>query len=252
MTMRSHAVCAAGTVVLSLLAGCGPAKAKAPAVAVAEFSPTPAPTLPVAPPDREGSAAEDPTFTVSADEGSGIPPGMPEEGSPAYELLEARLCARFGSEDRRCGEVGGGRNGAPRTFTVSYDGGCWDGVCSIALQEQSDGTWQEGPETCSGGHNELEQVSAELRPEIAKAARRPSDKEIEAAKAELESQGVIPFGSGDPEFIDLNHDGQTEFITWDLAQCWTVRVARVYTRGANGRWAEDEEATTAYYESAIR
>jgi hypothetical protein len=195
---------------------------------------------------------EDPAIPVSGDEGSGIPPSMPEEGSPAYELLEDRLCAKFGSEDRRCGEVGGGRNGAPRTFTVYYDGGCWDGGCHIALQEQSDGTWQEGPETCSGGHRELEQVSAELRPEIAKAARRPSDKEIEAAKAELESQGVISFGSGEPEFIDLNHDGQTEFITWHLAQCWTVRVARVYTRGANGRWAEDEEATTAYYESAIR
>ncbi len=250
--MRSHAVRAGGVVVLVLLAGCAEAKVKAPAVPAAELSPTPAPTLPVAPPDREGSATEDPKITVSADEGSGIPPGMPEEGSPAYELLEARLCAKFGSEDRRCGEVGGGKNGAPRTFTVYYDGGCWIGGCHIVSQEQSDGTWQDGPETCSGGHNELEQVSAELRPEIAKAARRPTDKEIEAAKAELESQGVISFGSGEPEFIDLNHDGQTEFITWDVAQCWTVRVARVYTRRANGRWAQDEEATTAYYESAIR
>ena len=242
MTMRSHAVCAAGTVVLSLLAGCGPAKAKAPAVAVAEFSPTPAPTLPVAPPDREGSAAEDPTFTVSADEGSGIPPGMPEEGSPAYKRLWDRLCAKFGSEHEDCGVLSGGTIGAPRTFTMYYKNNCLN--CGNRWLEQPDGTWHD-EEFCRGRND---RDGDTLRPEVAKAARRPSDKEIEVAKAELEGQGEGSLLSGGADFIDLNNDGQTECITWDWDLCQTSGSATVHTRGSNGRWAEDSDAKTAYYE----
>lgn len=77
-----------------------------------------------------------------------------------------------------------------------------------------------------------------LLPEIAKVARTPSDAEVAAAKVELEGQGLT--SDGDVEFIDLNHDGQTESIWWHDSYCMTT-APTIYTRGADGQWTGDDD-----------
>ena len=239
MTMQSRAVHAGGLQLLLLvgLSGCGGTAATAPAGAEAEPLATPTTALEPASNDGEGSATAELSVTVSAEEGSGIPPGVPDEGSPAYELLINRLCKELAHSD--CDSLmleglGGGVNGEPRRFGALYDYGCAGGSVSVEWTEQPDGSWDERELGREGGPPD---VQSELLPEIAKAARIPSDDEVAAAKVELEGQGLT--SDGDVEFIDLNHDGQTEFIYWEWPTC-RPRLPIIYTRGADGQWTGDE------------
>ncbi|NQW63804.1 MAG: hypothetical protein HQ461_13310 [Deltaproteobacteria bacterium] len=214
----------------------------APAAIPAVESP-PAPAAALVPSGGEGSEAAAAEGSGSADEGSGIPPGMPEEGSPAYELLVARLCARLASAEGICGHAEGGTNGDPRTFYVRYDYGACHDSWGVTWTEQPDGSWDDRVE----GYQQVkivEHTTMILRPEIALAARHPSDIEVAAAKAELEKQGSL---RSEVEFIDLNHDGQTEFIEWFYRQCGSFREPSVYVRRPDGRWAEDSDAAETYF-----
>ncbi len=215
-----------------------PAPAAIPAVAT-----PPAPTVALAPSGGEGSEAVAEEGSGSADEGSGIPPGMPERGSQAYERLVDRLCARLASEEGTCGDAEGGTNGDPRTFYVRYDYGPCQDSWGVTWTEQPDGIWEDRKED----YEKVEIVKDTtmiLRPEIALAARHPSDIEVAAARAELERQGSF---HSEVEFIDLNHDGQTEFIEWFYRQCGSFREPSVYVRRPDGRWAEDSDAADIFF-----
>ena len=239
MTMQSRAVRAGGLQLLLLmgLSGCGATAATAPASAEAEPLAAPTSALEPVPNDGERSATAEPSVTVSADEGSGIPQGVPDEGSPAYELLINRLCKELAHSDcdsLRFVGLGGGVNGEPRRFGGMYDYGCAGGTVGVEWTEKPDGSWDERELGREGGPPD---VQSELLPEIAKAARTPSEAEVAAAKVELEGQGLT--SDGDVEFIDLNHDGQTEFIYWMWETC-RPRRAIIYTRGADGQWTGDD------------
>ena len=126
MTMQSRAVHAGGLQLLLLvgLSGCGATAATAPAGAEAEPLASPTSALEPVPNDGEGSATADPSVTVSAEEGSGIPPGVPDRDSPAYEHLVNRLCKELAGSD--CDSLmleglDGGVNGEPRRFGAVYD-----------------------------------------------------------------------------------------------------------------------------------
>jgi hypothetical protein len=225
------------------LSGCGATAATAPAGAEAELLATPTSVREPVPNDGEGSATEDPSFTVSAQEGSGIAPGVPDEGSPAYELLINRLCKELAHSDcdsLRFVGLGGGVNGEPRRFGATYDYGCAGGTVDVEWTEKPDGSWDERELGREGGPPD---VQSQLLPEIAKAARTPSDDEVAAARVELERQGFS--SDDDVEFIDLNHDGQTEFICWEWPTC-RPRLPRIYTRGADGQWTGDENWETYF------
>jgi hypothetical protein len=247
MTMQSRAVRAGGLHLLLLmgLSGCGATAVTAPAGAEAEPLATPTSALEPVPNDGDGSATADLSVTVSAEEGSGIPPGVPDEDSPAYELLINRLCEKLAGSD--CDSLmleglGGGVNGEPRRFGAVYDYGCSGGWVEVEWTEQPDGSWDErevGREEGASAPNS----QRKLLPEIAKVARTPSDAEVAAAKVELERQGFS--SDDDVEFIDLNHDGQTEFIFWHDGPCMTT-VPTIFTRGADGQWTGDDD-WTAYY-----
>ncbi len=239
MTMRSHAVRAGGLRLPLLvgLSGCGATAATAPAGANTEPLASPASALEPVPNDGDASATADLSLTVSADEDSGIPPGVPDRDSPAYELLINRLCKELASSDcdsLRFVGLGGGVNGEPRRFGAMYDYGCAGGTVDVEWTEKPDGSWDERELGREGGPPD---VQSQLLPEIAKAARTPSDDEVAAARVELERQGFS--SDGDVEFIDLNHDGQTEFIYWMWETC-RPRRAIIYTRGADGQWTGDD------------
>ena len=255
MTMQSRAVHAGGLQLLLLvgLSGCGGTAATAPAGAEAEPLATPTSALEPASNDGEGSATAELSVTVSAEEGSGIPPGVPDEGSPAYELLINRLCKELAHSD--CDSLmleglGGGVNGEPRRFGALYDYGCAGGSVSVEWTEQPDGSWDEREVGREEGASAPD-VQSELLPAIAKAARTPSDAEVAAAKVELQQQHpelLHEGGFDEQEFIDLNHDGQTELIHWALQSCLTIRVPTIYTRGADGVWEEDANWETYFSE----
>ena len=242
MTMRSHAVRAGGLRLPLLvgLSGCGATAATAPAGANTEPLASPASALEPVPNDGDASATADLSLTVSADEGSGIAPGVPDRDSPAYEQLVNRLCKELASSD--CDSLmleglNGGVNGEPRRFGAVYDYGCSGGWVEIEWTEQPDGSWDErevGREEGVSAPNS----QRKLLPEIAKVARTPSDAEVAAAKVELDGQGLT--SDGDVEFIDLNHDGQTEFILWHDSYCMTT-APTIYTRGADGVWNGDDD-----------
>jgi len=242
MTMQSRAVRAGGLQLLLLmgLSGCGATAATAPAGAEAEPLATPTSALEPAPHDVEASVPEAPSVTASAEEGSGIPPGVPDRDSPAYELLINRLCEELAGSD--CDSLmleglGGGVNGEPRSFGAVYNFGCSGGWVEVEWTEQPDGSWDErevGREEGASAPNS----QRKLLPEIAKVARTPSDAEVAVAKVELERQGLC--SDDDVEFIDLNHDGQTEFISWHDGPCMTT-LPTIYARGADGVWTGDDD-----------
>lgn len=223
----------------------------APAAIAAVESP-PAPTTALAPSGGEGPEAAAEEGSGSADEGSGIPPGMPEEGSPAYERLVARLCARLASdscEDAQGIWVNGGAGGVPREFQLTWSGGTGVGGMSRTWTEQPDGTWQ-GPDEKVEEREVSTPSIAILNPEVERTARHPSEQEIAAAQAELTQQRVSCRGGGHAkkeEFIDLNHDGQTECVGWQWVEAYRAEVPTVYERGPDGRWAEDRAGEGSYF-----
>ena len=236
----------------------------APAAIPAVATP-PAPTVALAPSGGEGSEAAAEEGSGSADEGSGIPPGMPERGSPAYERLVDRLCKELAPEIWAMGQsamhsctVGGGEDGAPRTVEAhQFCGNCNMG-CFTTWTEQRDGSWNQ---TESGEREPVDNERPSLRPEFTSTVRYPTDAEIIAARAQIAKQhieypkAVYPTATAEPsnrqdshEFIDLNNDGQTECVVWhwDDAMCGYFTLT-VYIRGADGRWAEDSDAVSTYF-----
>ena len=240
----------------------GSALPAAPAAIPAVASP-PAPTVALAPSSDEGSAAAAEEGSGSADEGSGIPPGMPEEGSLAYERLVDRLCARLASEVWEMGKiptdvcsVRGGEHGGPRTLERMGD---FNGEClgySVDIwEEQPDKSWVQTEVVTRG---EVVHERPSIRPEFMKTARYPTDAEIIAATAQLKKQQIdIPTATAYVqeedwhEFIDLNRDSQVEMVawTWHSFQCGFFEL-NVYTRKADGRWAQDPDARNTYFEQA--
>ena len=280
--MRSHAV-RAGRVrslglLLIVLNGCGaqrcqgsaasgdPARSAAvagsplpaaPAAIPAVASPT-SPAAALVPSGGEGSEAAAAEGSGSADEGSGIPPGMPEEGSPAYALLVERLCASLEKLTTGCCGCAspiylrGGTDGDPRKLVLGFAGGTiGNGWIWETWIEQPDGTWQ-GPEVKEdegpADNAKITPYTFELLPNVERTARHPSEEEIAAAETELTQQRVFcRRDQHEPNFIDLDHDGQTECVNWHWVQCDHADIPWVYQRGADGRWAEDFDAINTYF-----
>jgi hypothetical protein len=188
---------------------------------------------------------------------------MPEQGSPAYERLVERLCGGQAPEVWEMGKnstgecsLRGGENGGPRTLERMADS---NGEClgySVEIwEEQPDKSWDQTEVVTRG---EVVHERPSLRPEFMKTARHPTDAEIIAATAQLKKQQIdFPTATADigeedwHEFIDFNRDGQVEMVawTWHSFQCGFFELS-VYTRGADGRWAQDLDARNTYFEQA--
>ena len=242
----------------------GSALPAAPAAIPPGASP-PAPTVALAPSGGEGSDAAAEQGSASADEGSGIPPGMPDEGSPAYQRLVDRLCEELAPEIWAMGQsamhscmVGGGEDGAPRTVEAhQFCGNCNEG-CFTTWTEQPDGSWKE---TENGERGWVLNETRSLRSDVENTVRYATQAQIVAARAEITTQHIdIPsatagtergYSEGWHEFVDLNHDGQTEIIVWiwHSTPCG-VFDPTVYLRGADGRWVQDPDARNTYFEQA--
>ena len=279
MTMQSRAVRAGGVQLLLLMgfSGCGgkhcqattasgeaaargsmlesPPSGSAASNPLLEQPPTATAALPPATRDGEGTGAGDQAGSGTVADGSGIPSGMPEGGSPAYDLLVERLCAMLAPGDT-CdpnsatdyGSVEGGTNGTPRTFSITHGGGCHEDYTRTVWTEKPDGSWGEGVDKSythpdptfeevfltSGNH--WDAPPPDFRP--------ASIAQITAAQAEISAQHL---GLGRVGFIDLNRDGQTEIIEWTTNLCETFAAARVYSRGQDGRWNNDSVATETYF-----
>jgi hypothetical protein len=278
MTMQSRAVRAGGLQFLLLmgLTGCGgphcqattasgepaargsmlesPPSGSAASNPPLEQPPTPTAALPPATHHGEGTGAGDPAGSGTVAEGSGIPPGVPDEGSPAEDLV-AQLCAKLAPGDT-CdpnsamdyGSVEGGTNGTPRTFSITHGGGCHDDYTRTVWTEKPDGTWGEGVDkSYTHPAPTFEQVfltSGTHWDAPLKDFRPASDAQITTAQAELSAQNLGLWRVG---FIDLNRDGQTEAIEWTTNYCETFATARVYSRGQDGRWNKDSVATETYF-----
>jgi hypothetical protein len=197
----------------------------------------------------EGSEAAAEEGSGSADEGSGIPPGMPEEGTDAYDLLIERLCAKLTTGNQTCFGLSGGTNGAPRNFMVWSPGGTGAPSLTTIWTEQADGSWQEGEPVSDEewGGDKRNPDFMTLLPEVKGAVRRPSEAENAAARAELEKQGVCTHSTEAEQFFDLNNDGQTECVEWQWVECYRTYLPAVYFRGADGQWAENSAAAETYF-----
>jgi hypothetical protein len=260
MTMQNRAVRAGGVQLLLLMgfSGCGATAATGPASAEAEPVATPTSALELAPNDGELSATAEPSATVSADEGSGIPPGVPDEGSPAYELLINRLCKEL-APDEPCNPEGslvsgdwawlsGGTNGEPRRLVLYQGGGCLGNYRQQEWVENTDGSWAVGDsESYEAPDESFEEIfhklGASWNPQT--DVRYPTDAEVATAESELATQH--PNIHRGAVFIDLNRDGQTEAIEWKTNYCRNFAAARVYSRGQDGQWNNDSVATETYF-----
>ena len=260
MTMQSRAVRAGGLQLLLLmgLSGCGATAATGPASAEAEPLAAPTSALELVLNDVEGSATADLSLTVSADEGSGIPPGVPDRDSPAYEQLVNRLCKEL-APDEPCNPEGslvsgdgawlsGGTNGEPRRLLLYQGGGCLGNYRQQEWVENADGSWAVGDsESYEAPDESFKEIFYKLEtswnPQT--DVRYPTDAEVATAESELATQHPnIRWGL---VFIDLNRDGQTEAIEWKTNFCRNFAAARVYSRGQDGRWNKDSDATETYF-----
>jgi hypothetical protein len=141
----------------------------------------------------EGSEAAAEEGSGSADDGSGIPPGMPEEGSPAYERLESRLCKELAPEIWGMGQsamhscsVVGGFDGAPRTLEAHHLCGSCNEGCFTTWTEQLNGSWEVSE---SGVRGEVVNEQPTLRPDVESGPSEP----VAQAQALWWGGGLIVF-----------------------------------------------------------